>query len=108
MAFDFDALFQQALGAGLEATRPGHKAAEAWLKECTAAHEQALRDLADGVAGGQISKSGARMLLEEETRAMRSEAAALSVIMKSTAQAGVNAFIGSLTAALESALGLAP
>ena len=47
------------------------------------------------------------MLFRESARALESEAAALSVIIKATAQAAVNAFLNSLSSALGSALKLA-
>ena len=47
------------------------------------------------------------MLLHENERALQSEAAALSVIVKASAQAGLNAFLASLFGALKSALKIA-
>ena len=107
MALDFDKVFGQALDAGIAAAKPGGKAAEDWLRESAHANEQTLRAIADGVVKEEISRETAEMLLEESARALRSEASALAVIVKATAQAAVNAFIDSLYTALKPALKLA-
>lgn len=107
MAFDFDKIFTDALGAGVAAAKPGGKAAEDWVRESAKANEATLRAIADGVLKKQISKESAAMLLRESARALESEAAALAVIIKATAQAAVNAFVNSLFSALSSALKLA-
>ena len=107
MALDFEKIFQAALDAGVEAARPGGEAAVAWVRESAKANEATLRSIADGVAKRQISKETAEMLLRESARALQSEAAALSVIIKATAQAAINAFLNSLFGALSSALKLA-
>lgn len=107
MAFDFDKIFSDALSAGLSAAKPGGKAAEEWIRESATANEETLRAIAEGVLKKQISKESATLLLKESASALESEAAALSVIIKATAQAAVNAFLNSLTSALASALKLA-
>ena len=86
MAFDFDNVFQDALGAGIAAARPGGQAAEAWIHECALENESTLRAIAEGAQSGQISKETASMLLRENARAMEAEAAALSVMIKASAQ----------------------
>jgi len=105
-AFEFDQAFQAALQAGLTAATPGGKAAKDWLRESALANEATLRSIATGVATKQISQDTASMLLQENFRAQESEAAALSVTLKATAQAAVNAFLSSLGNALSSALKL--
>lgn len=107
MALDFDKIFKAALEAGLTAARPGGDAAVAWIRESAKANEATLRSIAEGVADRQISKETAAMLLRESGRALESEAAALSVVIKATAQSAVNAFLSSLFGALSSALKLA-
>jgi formate dehydrogenase maturation protein FdhE len=107
MAFDFDKIFKEALSAGVTAAKPGGKAAEEWIRESAKANEETLRAIAEGILKNQISKESGEMLLRESARALQSEAAALSVISKATAQAAVNAFLNSLSSALTSALKLA-
>lgn len=107
MAFDFDKIFKDALAAGVNAAKPGGKAAEDWIRESAKANRKSLESIAQGVLSKQISKETGSMLLRESTRALESEAAALSVIIKATAQAAVNAFVNSLTSALSAALKLA-
>jgi hypothetical protein len=107
MAFDFDQIFKAAISAGGAAAKPGGKQATNWLRQSAKANEDALRAIAEGVASGQISKDTGAMLLHENERALRSEAAALEVIVKASAQAGVNAFLASLFGALKSALKIA-
>lgn len=107
MAFDFDKVFGAALDAGITAAKPGGKAAEDWIRESAKANEQTLRSIAEGVLTKQISKESGEMLLNESGRALKSEAAALAVIIKATAQAAVNAFLDSLFTALKLALKLA-
>jgi hypothetical protein len=107
MPFDFQKIFGAALDAGVKAAKPGGKAAEDWLRESASANEQTLLSIAEGVVAKQISKETAEMLLQESARALKSEAAALAVIIKAAAQAAVNAFVDSLFSALKSALKLA-
>jgi hypothetical protein len=107
MAFDFDKIFKDALTAGVTAARAGGKTAEDWLRESAKANEETLRAIAEGILKKQISKETGAMLFRESARALQSEAAALSVIVKATAQAAVNAFLNSLSTALTSALKLA-
>jgi hypothetical protein len=107
MAFDFEKAFGDAVQAGVAAAKPGGGTAQDWLREIANANEGTLRAIADGVATKKISKDTAEMLLVESANALRTEAAALSVISKAPAQAAVNAFIDSLYAALKSALKLA-
>jgi|GEM_PF-6094917 len=107
MAFNFENIFKDAVKAGVAAAKPGGQAAEDWIRESAKANEGTLRSIADGVATRQISKETGSMLLRENGRALESEAAALSVIIKAAAQAAVNAFLNSLTSALSTALKLA-
>ena len=107
MAFDFDKIFKDALNAGVTAAQPGGKAAEAWVRESAEANEATLRSIAEGVLTKQISKETGAMLLRESARALKSEAAALSVIVRATAQAAINAFVNSLFNALASGLKIA-
>jgi hypothetical protein len=107
MAFDFDEVFKDALEAGLAAARPGGQAAEDWIHESALANEATLRGIVDGVRTKQISKESASMLLRENARALEAEAAALSVMIKASTQAAVNAFLNSLGNALSSSLNLA-
>ncbi len=107
MAFDFDKIFKDALHAGVTAAKPGGKMAEDWVSESANANEETLRAIADGILKKQISKESGEMLLRENARALQSEAAALAVIIKASAQAAVNAFVSSLSTALSSALKLA-
>jgi uncharacterized ferredoxin-like protein len=107
MAFDFDKIFKDALNAGVTAAKPGGKMAEDWVRESAHANEETLRAIADGILKKQISKESGQMLLRENARALQSEAAALAVIIKASAQAAVNAFVSSLSTALSSALKLA-
>ena len=106
MAFDFDAAFQAALAAGVQAAEPGGKKAKDWIRASAAANLASLRAIAEGVATKQISEETAAVLLQESNRALDSEASALSVIVKAAAQAGVNAFIKTLSDALSTALKL--
>jgi hypothetical protein len=107
MAFDFDAIFKNALNAGVAAAEPGGKAAKDWIRESAAANKKSLRAIAEGMLTKQISKETGSMLLEESARALRSEAAALAVIIKAAAQAAANAFLDALFNALKSALKVA-
>jgi hypothetical protein len=107
MAFDFDSIFSDALKAGVTAAKPGGKAAEDWIRESAKANEKTLKAIAQGVLKKQVSKETGSMLLHESARALESEAAALSVLLKATAQAAVNAFLSSLTNALLAAVKLA-
>jgi hypothetical protein len=107
MAFDFNKMFGDALAAGTTPPKPGGKAAEDWLRESARANEDTLRAIAEGIKSKQISKESGVMLLRENARALQSEAAALSVIVKATAQAAINAFVNSLTSALSKALKIA-
>ncbi|MBT2298984.1 hypothetical protein J7E70_00770 [Variovorax paradoxus] len=107
MALDFDKVFQEALTAGINAAKPGGKMVEDWLRESALANESTLRGIADGVKDKQISRDTASMLLHENGRALESEAAALALVIRATAQAAVNAFLNSLGNALSSALKLA-
>lgn len=103
MAFDFDKLFGAALDAGLQAAQPGGQAVEDWIRESARANAGTLRAIAEGVATKQISKETGAMLLDESGRALESEAA----VVAATAQAAVDAFLGSLFDGLKSALRLA-
>lgn len=107
MAFDFDAIFSDALKAGVAAAKPGGKAAKDWIRESAKANEESLRAIAEGVLHRQISGETGGMLLKESARALQSEAAALSVIVKAAAQAAANAFLDSLFGGLKSALNIA-
>lgn len=107
MAFDFDAIFKDALNAGVAAAKPGGKAAKDWIRESARANEASLRAIAEGILKKQISTETGNMLLQESARALRSEAAALSVIVKAAAQAAANAFLDTLFGALRSALKVA-
>lgn len=107
MAFDFDKIFTDALGAGVTAAKPGGAAAENWIRESAKANEATIREIAQGLLNKQISKESGAMLLRESARALESETAALTVIIRATAQAAVNAFLNSLFSALSSALKLA-
>jgi hypothetical protein len=107
MAFDFNKVFNDALSAGVTAARPGGSMAEDWVRESAKANEDTLRAIAEGILNKQISKESGAMLFRESGRALESEAAALAVIFKATAQAAVNAFLNSLFSALGSALKLA-
>lgn len=107
MAFDFEQIFKDALNAGVKAASPGGEAARKWIKQSAKANQDSLSDIVTALQEKRISKATAEMLLKESARALDSEAAALSVILKVAAQAAVNAFIGSLQSALSSALKLA-
>jgi hypothetical protein len=107
MAFDFDAIFTNALNAGVAAAKPGGKVAKDWIRESARANEESLRAISEGILTKQISKETGSMLLEESARALRSEAAALAVIVKAAAQAAANAFLDTLFNALKSALKIA-
>ena len=107
MAFDFDQVLKDALSAGVAAAKPGGKQATDWIRQSGKANADSLRAIAEGIAAGQISKDTGAMLLHENERALQSEAAALSVIVKASAQAGLNAFLASLFGALKSALKIA-
>ena len=107
MAFDFAAVFQDALKAGLGAARPGGKAAEDWVRDTAHANRVALEAIADGVAKGEISKETAEGLLNDRKKVIEAQVAALDALITAGAQAGVNAFLGSLTAALKTAFKLA-
>jgi translation initiation factor IF-2 len=107
MALDFDKIFDDALGAGLKVARAGGKRASDWVTKTARANENTLRAIAEGVAQRQISKETAEMLFNESARALRSEAAALQVIIKASAEGAINAFLNSLSSALSSALKLA-
>ena len=107
MAFDFDAIFSDALKAGVAAAKPGGKAAKDWIRESAKANEESLRAIAEGVLDRQISRETGSMLLQESARALRSEAAALAVIIKAAAQTAANAFLDSLFNGLKTALKIA-
>jgi hypothetical protein len=107
MSVDFEAIFKDALKAGVTAAKPGGKAAEDWIRESARANEKSLKAIAEGVLNKKISSETGSMLLRESNRALESEAAALTVILKASAQAAVNAFFGSLTSALSAALNIA-
>ena len=107
MAFDFGKIFTDALDAGLTAAKPGGTTTENWIRESAKANEDTLGAIAEGILKKQISKESGAMLLRESARALESEASALAVIIKATAQAAVNAFLNSLFSALSSALKLA-
>jgi hypothetical protein len=107
MAFDFNKIFKDALQAGLAAAKPGGQAAQDWVRESAKANAKALEAIAKGIAKKQISRETGSMLLRENGRALESEAAALSAIVKATAQAGVNAFLDTMWRALGTALKLA-
>jgi len=104
MSFDFDAIFSEALASGIRAAEPGGKAAKEWVRECAVANRETLRAIAEALLLRKITKDSAQMLFDENARTMRSEAAALAVIIKASAQAAINAFIESLMGALSSAL----
>jgi hypothetical protein len=89
------------------AAKPGGNSAENWIRESAKANENTLRAIAEGILKKQISKESGEMLLRENGRALESEASALAIIIKATAQAAVNAFLNSLFSALSSALKLA-
>lgn len=108
MALDFGEIFKEALQAGVNAAKPGGKAAEDWIRESAKANEKSLKAIAEGMFKQQISKETGTMLLRESNRALESEAAALTAILKAAAQAAVNAFFGALTSALSKALKIAP
>lgn len=107
MAIDFAQIFKDAVKAGVEAAKPGGKMAEDWIKKSAAANEDALLSIADSLAAGRISTSTARFQFQENEFALKSEASALKVIVKASAQAAVNGFFGSLRSALLSALKVA-
>ena len=104
MAFDFDRAFADAVAAGVDAARPGGQAAQEWIRESAEANQETLRIIAEGVKSRDISKQSAAMLLKENAKAMKAEAAALSVMIKASAQAAANAFMKSLGDALSVAL----
>jgi hypothetical protein len=107
MAFDFDQIFKDALKKGLDAARPGGKAAQQWVKESADANRDTLDAIAQAVLDKALSKETAEDLFKESTRAMHAEAAALSVILKAAAQAGMQAFTDALSKALSAGLKLA-
>lgn len=107
MAFNFNKIFQDALEAGILAAKPGGQMVEDWIRESAKANEKSLHSIAKDVLDKQISKETGAMLLRECARALESEAAALQVVLKTTAQAAVNAFMSSLQGALSMALKLA-
>jgi hypothetical protein len=107
MAVDIGAIFKEAVQAGLNAAKPGGKAAQDWLRESAKANEKSVTAIAEGMLTGQISKETGAMLLQESARALEAEAAALNAIVKAAAQAAVNAFFSSLNAALSAALKIA-
>lgn len=107
MSVDFGAIFEAALKAGVTAAKPGGKAAEDWIRESAKANEKSLKAIAEGVRDKKISSETGSMLLRESNRALDSEAAALTVILKAAAQAAVNAFFDSLKSALTAALKIA-
>jgi hypothetical protein len=104
---NFDDIFGTALDAGLGAARAGGMVAEDWLRRIAAANRETLLAIATATASREISQETATMLLNENERTMQSEAAALSVIVRATAQAAVNAFLNSLRGGLSAALGIA-
>lgn len=107
MSFDFAQAFKDAVTAGINAAKPGGKAAEDWVRQSAEANEESFRNIAGGVAAKTISKETAEVLLQESGRALQSEAAALKALLKAAAQAGVNAFLASLFGALKAGLKLA-
>lgn len=107
MSFDFAAAFDDALKAGLGAARPGGKAAEEWVRDTALANKAALEAIAEGVAKGEISRETAEGLLNDRKKVIEAQVAALDAIVTATAQAGVNAFLRSLTGALQTVFKLA-
>ena len=107
MAFDFKGAFSSALKDGVAAAKPGGQAAEDWIREAAKANEATLRSIAEGALHKEISKGTAEHLLRLNASALRSEAAALGAILTATAQAAVNAFLGSLFGSLKAGLKLA-
>ena len=79
MAFDFDAIFSDALKAGVAAAKPGGKAAKDWIRESARANEESLRAIAEGVLHRQISGETGGMLLKESARALQSEKPGMQV-----------------------------
>lgn len=107
MTVDIGTIFKDALQAGLNAAKPGGKAAEDWVRESAKANEKSIKAIAEGMLTQQISKETGAMLLRESARALEAEAAALAAIFKAAAQAAVNAFFGSLNSALSTILKIA-
>lgn len=107
MAFDFESVFSDALKAGVAAASPGGEAARQWIRKSANANKASLLGIVSALSAKRISKETAEWLLHENARALDSEAAALSVIVKASAQAAANAFIKSLQGALTSALKIA-
>lgn len=107
MAFDFEAIFKEALQAGITAAKPGGKKAQEWVRKSAQANRDTLNKIAQGVASGNISRETGAMLFDENFRALHSETIALVIISKAAAQAGINAFMKSLGTAIGSALKLA-
>ena len=104
---NFDQIFEAALDAGLTVAKSGGKAAQNWLRQVAAANRETLLAIATGTLQGEISKDTAVMLLEENARTLRSEAAALTVIIRAAAQGAINAFLNRLFQGLGAALKLA-
>lgn len=104
MAFDFGQVFRDALVVGLDAAKPGGKAAQDWIRKSVQANEDALRSIAEEFAKDGISRETAQYLMEQNERALRSEAEALKVIVKASAQAAVNGFFDTLRSGLLVAL----
>lgn len=104
---NFNDIFDKAIQAGLAVAKSGGKVAENWLKKIAAANEHTIEAIANGVAKGDISDETAVMLWQENENTLRSEADALSVVIRAAAQGAINAFLGSLRQGLGAALKIA-
>jgi hypothetical protein len=107
MSIDLKAIFQNALNAGVDAVKPGGKAAEQWIVQIAEANAKSLLAISTALAKDEISPGTASMLFRQNERTMEAETLALSVIVQATAQAAINAFMNSLRAGLSAALKIA-
>ncbi|MFO1209221.1 MAG: hypothetical protein U1E40_08360 [Amaricoccus sp.] len=104
---NFEDLFKTALDAGIGVVKTGAKEAEDWVVRTANANKDFYLSIATAVARHEISQGTATRLLNENDLRIDADAAALSVIIRATAQGAINTFMNSLRAGLSAALKLA-
>jgi hypothetical protein len=107
MAFDFDAVFQSALGEGMNVLGGSSQAARDWLKSCVQANRDTLQSIVEAVATKQISKETGQDLIRDHERTLKAESLALALIIRAAVQQALDAFFRVIKDALMGALKLA-
>jgi len=106
MAIDWDAIFKGALAAGAHAVRDSAPQVRDFLEQVLNGHRQALIELGEARAAGDLTKATFDSELADEEDVLKVELEAVTVLAKAVAQRAINAFSKAFQDGLSAAIKL--